>query len=107
MPQLNREVVLWSHPMGTRALPTNQTEEELQLIEGDVLPFESRAVRFIGVCPAGTKVTDVVDIGEPHRVRCTLEGQRVTLVKWAISEQEPNPPPAPAEHLDTAEKSSP
>lgn len=86
MPQLNREVVLWSHPMGTRALPTHQTEEELQALTDNVLPFESKTVRFIGVCAAGTPVSDVVDIGEPHHVRCTLEGQRVTTVKWAISE---------------------
>jgi hypothetical protein len=72
--------------MGTRAMPTEQTEEELQALSDDVLPFESQTVRFIGVCPAGTPVTDVVDIGEPNRVRCTIGGERVTTVKWAISE---------------------
>lgn len=89
MPQLNREVALWSHPMGTRAMPTSQSEEEWEALADDVLPFETKTVRFIGVCPAGTSVTDVVDIGEPHHVRCTLVGQRVTTVKWAISDQPP------------------
>jgi hypothetical protein len=86
MPHLNREVVLWSHPMGTRAMPAAQTTEEQQALGDDVLPFESQTVRFIGVCPAGTLVTDIVDIGEPFRVRCTIDGQRVTTFNWAISD---------------------
>jgi hypothetical protein len=72
--------------MGTRAIPTADTEEAAEKLADEVLPFETQTVRFVGVCPVGTPVLDVVDIGERDHVRCTIDGQRVTTLKWAISE---------------------
>jgi hypothetical protein len=74
--------------LGTRAIPAAQSDEEQQLLEDEILPFESQSVRFIGVCPAGTLVENIVDIGERGRVRCTIAGERVTAVKWALTDDE-------------------
>lgn len=87
---LNRQVYVWSNPLGTVAIPEASTPQEIRRRDDDLPPIESpeevSSVRFCGVFQAGTPVDDVVDIGAHNRVRCTIEGQRVTTVKWALSE---------------------
>ncbi len=87
--QLNREVFVWSNPLGTIAIPTTQNADELQRRDEDLPPVndpaEFQSVRFFGVFAEGTPVEDIVDIGAHDRVRCTIDGQRVTTVRWAIS----------------------
>jgi len=89
MPRLKRDVVLWSGPLGTRALPIAEDEEEdRQIAEEEVLSSEPQSVKFIGAYPAGTAVDDIVDIGERNRVRCTIGGIRVTTEKWALEDEQ-------------------
>lgn len=86
MPQLVRDVVVWSDALGTRAIPLVEGDEESRLDDDEPLSSDPQSVRFIGAYPAGTVVHDVVDVGEEDRVRCTIDGQRVTTSKWALSD---------------------
>jgi hypothetical protein len=85
---LTKDVVLWSHPLGTRAIPLVEASSETDGLGDESLGLEAQPVQFIGAYPAGTPIDDVVDIGEQGHVRCTIDGNRVATVKWALSHHE-------------------
>lgn len=109
MTRLNRQVVLWSHDLGTIAIPTPDDSREAgsadaagSTASGSPAPREEArelsSARFSGVYPEGTQVENVVDIGEHDRVRCTIGGQRVTIVTWVLSD-EPDEETAPPDSM--------
>ena len=92
MSRLNREAVVWGHPSGAVAYPIEYFAHDVRTVDADLPPIyadepdEFQPVTFGGCYPRGTPVEDVVDLGANNRISCVLGGQRVTTVKWAISD---------------------